>query len=170
MYQVEQSREASVSKDETFQASAKIFKLISSVRSRVRKSGILQIWTSWSLQGQLRAQFPAASTLQRRSSHLLPQTSNIFNISKSLCFSVRSAVTGKEDPKLLDIDADTHTTRMPRTVISIGKQAELGASQSIDRQFSRQLFTYLLNIGKTLGTGLYACDRTVHHSIPTAAP
>lgn len=43
MYQEGQSRRASVFKDETFQAAAKIFKLVSSVRSGIRKPGILQI-------------------------------------------------------------------------------------------------------------------------------
>lgn len=106
MYQEEQSRRASVFKDETFQAAAKIFKLISSLRSGIRKPGILQIWASLSLQGWLRTQFPATSPLQRRSrpsslsSHLLPQNSTIFNISKTLCLSVRSVIKGREFPKL----------------------------------------------------------------------
>ena len=51
MYQEEQSRVASVFKDGTLQAAAKIFKLVSSVRSGIRKPEIVQIWASWSLQG-----------------------------------------------------------------------------------------------------------------------
>lgn len=104
MYQEEQSRGIGVFKDETFQVSVKIFKLVNSVRSGV--SGFLWIWASWSLQSQLRAQFPAASPLQRRfrlssvSRHLLPQNSSIFNISKTWWLSARSHTTEREGPEL----------------------------------------------------------------------